>query len=285
MIEEWYLQEILPKPSWMLKCYHRAYMAPEDAFEILKATNEVLSDEKNLTLYFLHTLSYLDRYGQAFPDTLDDYYKMVRERKEVEELRKQYDTKEETKRLKKKELMLIKAKNIDSNSSRNEIIRTMYGLNEVDGIGYSHLFSERVYSEEQERYIDQAVAFGEFEREMEKYDLSGIVKNIKLYIDYDEGLIDRFEYSSLSRKYSKTKEQVEMERKEQEELEKTIKEFHHTYPKFEKNGIEYDVKRGEVNAQLFEYNTGNTSFIKFQGKNKHLSLDELLEELHSLLEE
>jgi len=76
-----------------------------------------------------------------------------------------------------------------------------------------------------------------------------------------------------------------MERKEQEELEKTIKEFHHTYPKFERNGIEYDVKRGEVNAQLFKYKTGNTSFIKFQGENKHLNLDELLKELHSILEE
>lgn len=206
MIEEWYLQKKLPKPSWMLKCYHKAYVTPEEAFELLKSTNEVISDKKDLTLSFSLISSSLDGYDHTFPDTLDDYYKLEKERQELEELRRKYHAKKEKKRRNKKESILSKAKNIDSNSPSHEIVQTMYGLLELGAYGYSHLFSKTVYSKEYKMYIKQAVDFKDFESGMEKYDLSGIVKNINLYIDYEEGFLDRDEYYSLSRKYSKTKE-------------------------------------------------------------------------------
>lgn len=182
-------------------------------------------------------------------------------------------TQKRLKRDKLKPVMIENAKKIDSSSSRHEIVHAMYGLNEVGASGYLHLFNRHVYSAEYNRYIAQPVDFEDFERKMEKYEIAGILENVKLYIDYEDGVINSSEYFSEKEKYSRTKEQVAIERKEKEELEKNIEEFYCVYPAFEKVGIVYNITRQEVNALLFKYNTEYDSFIRFQAAKKSLSLD------------
>lgn len=60
-------------------------------------------------------------------------------------------------------------------------------------------------------------------------------------------------------------------------------EFYAIYPRFKKLAIPYDVKRQEVLALLYKFNEQYNSFIKFQPAMKKYSMDELLEQLHSLV--
>lgn len=246
-IKEWYLDKVIPQKSkWHITCYHKAYITPEEASELLKKMDSILTAEQ--------------------------------ERINQEELEK-----------KKKMIQKGNFKNLISDSSRHEIVGALYDLNKMGASGYLHVFNSFTYSEQYKRKIVQPVEFEDFEREMEQYDLGGIVRNIQLYIDYVEGGISREEYLFQRELFSKTKEEMEAERRAQEEKvkqEKLRKEaFYSTYPKFEKIGIEYDVKRQEVNGLLFKHSNKYSSFIKFQSAMKSYSIDELLEELHSVMKE
>lgn len=246
-IRDWYIDKVIPQKSkWHITCYHKAYITAEDASDLLGKMDSILSAEQ--------------------------------ERINHEELEK-----------KKKMIEKGNFRNLTSNSSRHEIVRAMYDLNKTGALGYLHLFNSLLYSEEYKKRIVQPVKFEDFEREMEQYDLDGIVRNIQLYIDYVESGISRKEYLFQRELFSKTKEEMETGRKAQEEKEKQEKvrkeAFYSTYPKFEKIGIEYDVKRQEVNGLLFKHNDKYSSFIKFQSAMKSYSIDELLEELHSVVKE
>src|SRR5699024_6131709 len=98
-------------------------------------------------------------------------------------------------------------------------------------------------SEKYKKRIIQPVEFEVFEREMEKYDLGGMLKNIQLAIEYLEGRIDFKEYNSQRHLFSETIAQVraheEELRAQEEELKAYEKEvelkkevFYSTYPKF-----------------------------------------------------
>lgn len=45
-IEDWYIKKIIPQKSkWHITCYHRAYVTPEDAFDLLERMDSILSAE------------------------------------------------------------------------------------------------------------------------------------------------------------------------------------------------------------------------------------------------
>lgn len=127
---------------------------------------------------------------------------------------------------------------------------------------------------------------------MESYVLEGILKNIEIYIEFIDGKISEDGYYILKGLYAKTKEEVKAEQREQEEKEnikkmKKLKQenFEHTYPKFKKMGLKYNIKRQELNALLFKQIAKDISFIKFQSAMKEYDMDELLEKLHSSFKE
>lgn len=241
-IGDWYVNNIIPQKSkWHITCYHRAYITPEEAYELLERMDSILSVEQK-------------RINQ----------------KKLEE--------------KKRVIRKGDFKNLNSDSSRNEIVGALYDLNKMGASGFLHVFNDFVYSEEYKKKIIQPVEFEDFERGMEQYDLGGMIRNIQLYIDYVEGRIDSKEYHFQRHLSSKTIGEMEAERRAQEEKEKHEKlkkeAFYSTYPKFEKTGIKYDMNRQEVNALLFKHGDKHSSFIQFQSAMKPYSMDELLEKLH-----
>lgn len=204
----------------------------------------------------------------------------------------------EQERIKQKELedkkrMISKGnfKNLNHDSSRHEIVRALYDLNKMGASPYLHVFNSFPYSEEYKKRIIQPVEFEIFEREMEKYDLGGMLRNIQLAIEYMEGRMDFKEYNSQRHLFSETIAQVraheEEVRTQEEELKAYEKEvklkkevFYSTYPKFENTSIKYDMSHTEVSALLFKYSDKYSSFIQFQSAMKLYSRTELLEKLH-----
>ena len=197
------------------------------------------------------------------------------------------------KKLEDKKRMISKGnfKNLNRDSSRHEIVRALYDLNKMGASPYLHVFNRFPYSEEYKKRIIQPVEFEVFEREMEKYDLGGMLKNIQLAIEYLEGRIDFKEYNSQRHLFSETIAQVreheEELRAQKEELKAYEKEvklkkevFYSTYPKFKNTSIKYDMSPTEVIALLFKYSDKYSSFIQFQSAMKLYSKTELLEKLH-----
>lgn len=244
-IKDWYVEKIIPKKSkWHIACYHRAYITPEDAYELLENMDSILSVEQK-------------RINQ---EELEEKKEMIRKGN---------------------------YRKLNSDSSRQAIARALYDLNKMGASAYLHVFNGFAYSEEYKRKIIQPVEFEDFKRGMEQYDLDGMIRNIQLSIDYVEGKIGREEYLFQRELFSKTIDEMEAERRAQEEKEKREKlkkeAFYSTYPKFEKTCIKYDVNRQEVNALLFKYSDKYSSFIQFQSAMKSYSMDELLEKLHSVV--
>lgn len=204
----------------------------------------------------------------------------------------------EQQRIKQKELedkkrMISKGnfKNLNRDSSRHEIVRALYDLNKIGASPYLHVFNRFPYSEKYKKRIIQPVEFEVFEREMQKYDLGGMLKNIQLAIEYLEGRIDFKEYNSQRHLFSETIAQVraheEELRAQEEELKAYEKEvklkkevFYSTYPKFKNTSIKYDMSPTEVIALLFKYSDKYSSFIQFQSAMKLYSKTEILEKLH-----
>lgn len=285
-VRDWYLDKNIPKVSkWQIISYQKSYLSPEDAFEILKKMNDKISDTKDVT--FINHFIIIDNYDGTFPKTLDEYYKLANEKDLRSKLWEKYVREKEEIREELMPKTLAQAKKINSNSTRHEIVNTMYNLNMIGASSYLYLFHQYKYSEKYKQKIYQPVAFEIFEYEMSKYDIDGILKNIQAYIDYLEGVIDCSEYSTIRYLYSKTTKEVEDEKiaKEEKIEEHRFKKekFYSSYPAFESYGINYDIKRQEVNVLLFGYDVGYPSFIKFQAAMKTFSMDELLNKLHLIL--
>lgn len=197
------------------------------------------------------------------------------------------------KKLEDKKRMISKGnfKNLNRDSSRHEIVRALYDLNKMGASPYLHVFNRFPYSEEYKKRIIQPVEFEVFEREMEKYDLGGMLKNIQLAIEYMEGRMDFKEYNSQRHLFSDTiaqvrahEEELRAQEKELKAYEKEVKlkkeVFYSTYPKFKNTSIKYDMSPTEVIALLFKYSDKYSSFIQFQSAMKLYSKTELLEKLH-----
>lgn len=247
-IEDWYIEKIIPQKSkWHIACYNKAYIAPEDALDLLERMDNIISLEQQ-------------RIDQ--------------------------------KKLKEKKKLIKEGnfKNLNSNSSRHELVSALYKLNKLGPLAYPHVFNHFIYSEEHDRIIMLPVEFEDFEKRMEEYDLDGILGNIQSYIEYVEGRINFEEYRENRELFSKSIKLIEAELRECEEDKKREerekhkqKLFYSAYPKFEKENIKYNVSRQEVNSLLYKYSQEHSSFIQFQSAMKPYSVDELLEKLHSVL--
>ncbi len=65
IIEEWYIEKVIPNPEWMRNCYNKSFLNPEGAVNILKEMQKTL--------------------GKSYYSTLSDYYEA--KQKTVEELK------------------------------------------------------------------------------------------------------------------------------------------------------------------------------------------------------
>lgn len=94
IIEEWYIEEKLPRPQWMRKCYNKAFLHPEEAVNILQEMQRTLG------------MSYFSSPNEFHEDKKRkiEEYKAIQKRREEEE-------KELAKRAKEKEEQMLKEKN------------------------------------------------------------------------------------------------------------------------------------------------------------------------------
>ncbi len=70
MVEEWFIDKIMPSPNWMKKCYNKAFLTPEDATKIIVDILKLIDRD------------YLDEIEQQriqYENALLDYKKCVRE--------------------------------------------------------------------------------------------------------------------------------------------------------------------------------------------------------------
>lgn len=70
MIEEWYIEEKMPKPLWMQNCYHKAFLFPEQAVCIIK--------EMESTLGF----SYISTPQEYFERRKEQHEQIIKQREE-----------------------------------------------------------------------------------------------------------------------------------------------------------------------------------------------------------
>lgn len=54
LIEEWYIDEKIPSPKWMKNCYHKSFLNPEEAINILKEMQKTLGKSYFSTPFEFH---------------------------------------------------------------------------------------------------------------------------------------------------------------------------------------------------------------------------------------
>lgn len=125
-------------------------------------------------------------------------------------------------------------KNLTNESTSAELIRASYDLIRIGASAYSKVVSNYKF------LFKTEIDYETFSEKMEEYDKGGMLKNIHLFVEYVEGIIDYAEFINQIWKVSKTKEEAKKEQMEKELREREIKEktdvFYSTYPNFKKNG-------------------------------------------------
>lgn len=95
MIEEWYIEEIVPRPKWMKKCYSKSFLTPEEAISML---NEM---ERVIGMNFFNSLV---QYYQEKQNRIDKI-NARKEKLSEEGIQRQKEIKKERKQLIKKKML------------------------------------------------------------------------------------------------------------------------------------------------------------------------------------
>lgn len=147
-IESWYLDKIIPDSEWRKNCYKKAFLVPQEAFDILSEIKKVI--------------------GKNYYESLSGYYE---EQKRREEKRKE-GIKQREQYLKKERIRLInKAKLLHDKSPRKDIVFIAYRIK------YFDIFDE--FGERQSKDMD----FKKFDSEMKKYPKHKILEDLNMYLD------------------------------------------------------------------------------------------------------
>ena len=244
-IKDWYVEKIIPKKSkWHIACYHRSYLTPEDAYELLEKMDSMLSVEQ--------------------------------ERIKQEELE---EKKEMIRKGNYKNLNSDSSRQAITGAlyNLNKMGASAY-LHVFNNFEYSKKYKKKISQpvefDDFQRGMEQYDLDGMIRNIQLSIDyVEGKIGRREYYFQRDlfSKTIDEIE---AERRIQEKKEKHEKLKKE---------EFYSKYPKFEKKDIKYDVKRQEVNALLFKHSHKHCSFIQFQSAMKSYSLDELLEKLHSVV--
>lgn len=147
-IESWYLDKIIPDSEWRKNCYKKAFLVPQEAFDILSEMKKVI--------------------GKNYYESLSGYYE---EQKRREEKRKEEIKQREQYRKKERIRLINKAKLLHDKSPRKDIVFIAYKIK------YSDIFDE--FGERQSKDMD----FKKFDSEMKKYPKHKILEDLNMYLD------------------------------------------------------------------------------------------------------
>lgn len=147
-IESWYLDKIIPDSEWRKNCYKKAFLVPQEAFDILSEMKKVI--------------------GKNYYESLSGYYEEQKRREEKrKEKIKQYEQYRKEERIK----LINKAKLLHDKSPRKDIVFIAYKIK------YSDIFDE--FGERQSKDMD----FKKFDSEMKKYPKHKILEDLNMYLD------------------------------------------------------------------------------------------------------
>lgn len=137
MIVDWYIgQEKLFEQKWMISCYQRAYLNPEQTRELLRKTNSLLPKEYQTDGEIVYVtqeerLRIHEEQQKEFLERRANLDKELEEWRIEENKRKEKELREMTVDYYKK-YPKFKEMNIDWNTSRSRIISLMYDLKYKD---------------------------------------------------------------------------------------------------------------------------------------------------------
>lgn len=84
-IKEWYLDKKIPNLNWEKNCYNKAYLEPEEVFEILDKMNSILKE--TLSKYSSDEIKDYEKLSESLnePETLAEYYEEKKRNEEKNE--------------------------------------------------------------------------------------------------------------------------------------------------------------------------------------------------------
>lgn len=238
-IKDWYIDKIIPQKSkHHIACYHKSYIKPEEASELLEIMDNILFIEgKKVEQEKQEKIKKIIEEGN-FKSLNNDSTKS-------EIVRAMYD-------LKKTEA-----------SGYNYIFKEFI---------YSEEHGKRLYQTVEFELFERNI--NEYDPDGILKNVLLYISYVEEKMNYQE-YSSASELYSKTKKEIENEERIQKENfKKLEKLK--AEEFYLTYPKFKKLDINYDVNRQEVNALLLKFNDQYSSFIKFQPAMKKYSIDELL---------
>lgn len=146
LIEEWYLDERIPNPEWMKKCYTKSFLEPQKAFDLIKEMQKVI--------------------GESYFNALVDYYD---EKKKVEENVREWEERRIQRRIDERASWIEGAKQLHPKSPRQDIVTVSYYLR----IEYKNILD----------YFNPYSRFKEYDKSMKKYMKEEILDDLLVYIE------------------------------------------------------------------------------------------------------
>lgn len=150
LIEEWYLDERIPNPEWMKKCYIKSFLEPQKAFDLVKEMQKVL--------------------GESYFNALVDYYD---EKKKREEKIQQWQEQRMQRRIDERLDWIERAKQLHHKSSRGEIVTASYFI----CIEYENVMDS----------FTKSIIFKEYDKKMKKYTKEKVLDDLLVYIESGNG--------------------------------------------------------------------------------------------------
>ena len=150
-IELWYLDEIMPSLEWMKRCFHKSFLEPQNAFDLIKEMQEKL--------------------GQSYYNTLEDYYET---KKKIEEEKRKRLQRQKQEEIDLRNRRIAHAKQLHHNSTRSDIVAASYliRIGERDIIDFSN----------------NHTTLKEYDSKMKKYRKDEILDELITYIENDPEL-------------------------------------------------------------------------------------------------
>lgn len=145
-IEQWYLEEIMPSLEWMERCFHKSFLEPQNAFNLIKEMQEKL--------------------GQSYYNNLEDYYETKKKIKEEKRKRLQRQKQEE---IDLRNRRIASAKQLHHNSTRADIVT------------YSYLI--RIGERDIMDFSNNHMTLKEYDSKMKKYRKDEILDELITYIE------------------------------------------------------------------------------------------------------
>lgn len=247
-IQEWYIDKIIPQKSkHHITCYHKAYIKPEEASELLEIMDNIL---------FIVQEKIQQEKQEKIKKIIDNgnFKSLNSDSPKSEIVRALYDFKK------------IGA------SGYNYIFEEFV---------YSEEHEKKIFQPVKFESFERKIK--EYDPDGILKNVLLYISYIEERIDFEE-YSSKSNLYSKTKKEIENEERIQVEKESLRKIEKLkAEEFYSTYPKFKKLDINYDVKRQQVVAWLFKFNEQYNSFMKFQPAMKKYSMDELLTKLHSVV--